>query len=217
VEKFWPGYSLEDSRAEASGYAIIQDPGPGRLDDKGYYSTKWQDLMFMSSILKELDEIYAESGGLQKHLKELHGLIKGQLRNILAGQEVLHTVSDVIGVNFTEDIDLWIGRVDSVVRRYNLLITGYAGYTHGYGPLPKDLKLPPLKIDNLKPNSQYLAYFRERIAMSLGEDWWETASGEFTKLVSEIYKGAETVERNGNTYVIGYPDQEEEEEQSGQA
>ncbi len=198
VDTFWP-WGLEGDEGEQalmSGYAIIQEPSASSLDKRGYY--KAEPLSGYSSI-SGLERLYAEEGSdLKTFLQTMHRWIRAELRDILAMQSTLETVSEVIGVNFIEDMQVWMGEVLEIVRQYNsLLQAGKTAYSSG--PLPKDLKLPPLKVDDLKPSKQHLKYLEERLAMSLGQDWTHVWAEEVDKLTAQIVEeeGLEVIGRAG--------------------
>ncbi len=74
-------------------------------------------------------------------------------------------------MDFAEDLRAWYSEIEHYVDGYNVSIRPDSDYA-------KDLpKLRKLRIDNLKPSASSLRYFRERIALGLGEGWQEAALG----------------------------------------
>ncbi len=152
------------------GVAILQEPRPEQLDERGYY--KEDRLQTARDIvgLEQAKERWKRRGlSLEEFLQTTHKAIRSRVRNYLGLQSVVEAVSDALGVDFAEDLREWYQTLEATVEYYNLLIRKDAPY----GPdLPK---LPKIRIDNLKPTVSSLKYFRERIALGLGENWWQQA------------------------------------------
>jgi hypothetical protein len=169
IDEFTPGY-LE---GEARSYAIVQDQRlfPGRIDEQGNFRLPYGDILEVISGLEVMEQQWKKQGfsGAEVIHQGINKKIRSQLRNYLGLQSIVETVSDILGVDFAEDLRAWHGQIERDVELYNQNIQPDSGYA-------KDIpKLRKLRIDNLKPSAASLRYFRERIALGLGEGWQEAA------------------------------------------
>ncbi len=78
-------------------------------------------------------------------------------------------------MDFTEDLKKWYERVEIHVDYYNLLVDPPEKEDSLWPRAPHYLgmpKLPKLRIGRLKPTAKTIQYYRERIALGLGDNWW---------------------------------------------
>ncbi len=170
VEEFKPGLLEED---EADSYAIIQPGGLYSADEQGYY--KDPDWLSHLSWLGMLDEEFKEDNGqgLEAFLKQTHTITKSLIQRFLAGKSVVDTVSEMLGVNFGEDLKARYQHLITAIEAYNALLD-MANHR-----LPRKfysgprLTLHRIRLDKLKPSAQELKTLREQLASSLGEKWWD--------------------------------------------
>ncbi len=99
----------------------------------------------------------------------VHTNLRSQLRNYLGLKSIMESVSDMLGVDFAEDLREWYSQIEQQVGLYNNLIRRDTPYARD---MPK---LRKLRIDTLTPSASSLRYFRERIALGLGAGWQEAA------------------------------------------
>ena len=160
---------------QSTSVAILQDPEPNDLDERGYY--KDEDILASLSGLasKDSEERVKQRGFTNaEFIQTAHKAIRNKLKDFLAIQAVVETISGAIGVDFTEDLKQWYERVQIHIDHYNLLVDPksrdslWPKAPHYLG-MPK---LPALRIGRLKPTAKTIQYYRERIALGLGDNWW---------------------------------------------
>lgn len=164
IDTYMPNYDEETSARPAdmmqSQYvAIIQNPLPEDLDKRGY----WIERDYLGSSLKPDAEKDSETITLFLHSS------KERIKGFLGIQSVLEAISRVIDVDFLEDLELWRQELHLIVEVLNKQIDRLDGRWERLG-LPE---LKPIKIGRMKATMATIRYFRERMALALGDDWWE--------------------------------------------
>jgi len=139
--------------------AIIQNPLPEDLDKRGY----WIERDYLGSNLKPDAEKDSETITTFLHAS------KERIKGFLAVQSVLEAISRVIEVDFLDDLEQWRQELQSIVEVLNKQIDRLDGSWERLG-LPE---LKPIKIGRMKASASTIKYFRERMALALGENWWE--------------------------------------------
>jgi len=170
IEEYTPNWDEETSARPAdmmqSQYvAIIQNPGPDNLDKRGY----WIERDYLGSSLKRNN---------QRDTELLTGLMdasKERIKGFLAVQSVLEAICKVIEVDFLEDLEQWREELQSIVEVLNKQIDRLDGSWERLG-LPE---LKPIKMGRMKATASTIRYFRERMALALGENWWEEPRDNF--------------------------------------
>ncbi len=170
VDIYMPNYDEETGARPAdmmqSQYvAIIQNPLPEDLDKRGY----WIERDYLGSSLKRNN---------QRDTELLTGLMdasKERIKGFLAVQSVLEAICKVIEVDFLEDLEQWREELKSIVEVINRLIDSLDGSWERLG-LPE---LKPIKMGRMKATASTIRYFRERMALALGENWWEEPRDNF--------------------------------------
>ena len=165
IDEYKPGYSAtEDGEDMLRGVAILKDPSPYELDDRGHYKKRYS----LPEFAKKINSIDLD---LQNSIK----MAKEMIKLVLSFQSVFEAVSEVIGLDFTGDIKDWIEDIQNTVTEYNrlrqrILLTD---------SIPEEIKdaLEPINMEKLTPYAKTTKYLRERVAMSLGEGWWEDVKG----------------------------------------
>jgi len=130
-----------------------------------------------------MDELFQKSLGrsLPEEIRLLRQQAGERIKVFLAIQAMVEAVSEIIGVQLGEDLDQWTEELQATLGLYNV----YAAPLEPENEIDKRLpslldppyylglpKLPRLKIGKLKPTASSMAYYRERMAMALGDDWW---------------------------------------------
>ncbi len=174
----------EESSARPKGMmqsdkvAIIQDPDPEELDERGYY--KDDDPLSEISGLKryqnpnshKFDKPISDKYDLSMTdiLRLNHKYISEKIKAFLAAQAVIETLSGVVGVNFKEDMDNWYSDIEDYLELYNYMMSPQKRYTSPpyYLGLPK---LEVFKIGKLKPTAKSIRYYTDRMAIALGAGW----------------------------------------------
>jgi len=185
IDEYKPDLDEETSARPAGmkqspSLAIIQDPSEYQLDERGWYKDSGTELL---SKLSDYDyvELFQENLGrsLPEQIKLLRQQAGERIKVYLAIQAMVEAVSEIIGVQLGEDLDQWTEELQATLGLYNL----YAAPLEPENEIDKRLpslldplaglpKLPRLKIGKLKPTASSMAYYRERMAMALGDDWW---------------------------------------------
>jgi len=177
-----PEWAYLDNLAPGRQVAILQGPNPEHADKRGYYQARLQK--------KYLDDVYPNPEGVTKD-----GLTKAkaELRVLLAYMSIVEAVSETTGMDFTEDSKAWVRDIEGVIAEYNRLrlrVKVRELTPDWIDEEPKVADLQPLNLNSLRPSAKIIKYLRERIAMSLGEGWYE----EVAKALSEDKKEQEAQE-----------------------
>ena len=164
VDIYMPNYDEETSaRPEGmmqSRYvAIIQNPLKSDLDERGYWIAK----DYLGSNLKPDAKKDSETITTFLHAS------KERIKGFLGVQSVLEAISRVIEVDFLEDLEQWRQELQSIVEILNGQIDRLDG---GWGRLGLP-ELKPIRIGRMKASASTIRYFRERMALALGENWLE--------------------------------------------
>lgn len=141
------------------GIAIIQNPHPSVLDDRGYYiESQTEDQRPLRA--SDMAETYTIG---HKHTIE-------HIKLFLAFHSIVEGVSEVIGIDFAEDTRAWLDGLSEAIDRHNKIIKESRHYALseiiGY-------EIKPIKLDRYKPSARTVKYLRDRMAISLGEGWNE--------------------------------------------
>lgn len=220
LDKYEPGLDEASSARpkgmmQAQKVAIIVDPEPHALDERGWYKD------YGAIALTELSGYKsrmarAEKGGpslVGPGLMALRHLATEKIKLFLAIQGVVEVISQALGVALGEDFDNWQAEIEAGVGIYNLYSTpldmgnGASAQPPYYLGIPK---APPIKLGKLKPTAKSVQYYRDRMAMALGEEWWtlgshvmgleyeppeeQSLAGEF---LAELIQGSESRGANG--------------------
>ncbi len=154
--------------AQSMRVAIIQNPKPDEIDERGY----WIEKDVFSS--KKSPDIKKE----REQIEDFLDAIKDRIKGFLAIQAVMDAISHVVGVDFLEDIRQQHEQIKLIVNVFNadidsLFFTAHSWYEElGLGDFNKPYQL---KIGRLKPTAKSLRYYQERMAIALGADWWQEA------------------------------------------
>ena len=164
IEEYTPNWDEETSarplgRMQSQYVAIIQNPLPEDLDKRGY----WIERDYLGSNLKPDAEKDSETITTFLHAS------KERIKGFLAVQSVLEAISRVIELDFLEDLEQWRQELQAIVEVLNKQIDRLDGSWDRLG-LPE---LKPIKIGRMKASASTIKYFRERMALALGENWWE--------------------------------------------
>ncbi len=191
--------------------AILQDPSEYDLDEEGHYKDAGLQALLKLSGYKEWDRGVQDAGGggaadLLKYLRERAA---DRIKIVLSVQAVVGAVSEITGVELGEDLDQWLEELQPLVSVYNAYFTSTEIAKVGdesiqihppyYLGMPK---LPQLKIGRLKPTAASLAYYKDRMAMALGDAWWKEAietldfkAQEEDSLAAALIKDIEAVKK----------------------
>ena len=178
IDEYSPNWEEETSvrpagRMQSAFVAIIQNPLSSQIDKRGY----WREPDYMGLLgLDAVKNTERDSRSLTIFMNSTKERIKG----FLAIKSVLEAISKVIDVDFLEDLQQWEEELQAIVEAVNAEINRLDGKWERLG-LPE---LKPIKIGKMKASPATLRYFRERMAMALGENWWE-APGENLQLEAD--------------------------------
>lgn len=168
----------EESSARPAGMmgaaqvAIIQDPKPDDLDERGYWKAK--EITALNNLSgyerRKRKKTAGEFPDLAETIKHAHKMASEKIKIFLAIQAVTDVLSKTVGVNFSEDMEVWYKQLENVIHLYNLALTPRSEF-HG---LPHYLGMPKLdrlKIGRLKPLGSSVRYYQDRMAIAMGENW----------------------------------------------
>lgn len=210
IDTFEP--DAEDLPYHGSGIAVLKHPEAwtGQVDKQSGYYALGGDIAEHLSGVPELEERGKEDGRTIKELlQQSHRGLRKRLRVFLAIQPVLEAVSELIGVNLTEDLQVWYGEIVEAVEGYQELLS--AGVIQPLEPdvrrslnqeeLERHPELPAFTIDDLRPDPKEIQHLKERMGLVLGEDWeevyWEWMKGQTERIDAEEDSQAEEVEPCG--------------------
>jgi len=176
VDEYHPGLDDETGARPAGmmqslSVAILQEPRPDQIDERGHY--REPRLLEKVSEYKRLQSRQERIGQTEEEiLKALHRIASEHIKVFLAIQASIEAVSKFIGVEFTEDLDDWYEDIENQVTMFNEKLEQDGRRPPHYLGMPE---LKSLKIGRLKPTAKSLRYYRERIAIALGDDWLNQA------------------------------------------
>ncbi len=167
LDEYIPALYDEDStrqagRMQSSYIAIIQNPGDNWIDERGY----WKELDYLGLV--GIDAVKNTERDT-KSLKIFMNSSRERIKGFLAIKSVLEAISKVIDVDFLEDLQQWEEELQAIVEAVNAEINRLDGKWERLG-LPE---LKPIKIGRMKATPATIKYFRERMALALGDNWWE--------------------------------------------
>ena len=170
IEDYVPNLDTETGARPAdmmqSRYvAIIQNPQPEDLDKRGY----WIERDYLGSNLK------TDTKRDSENITALMHAGRERIKGFLAVKSVLEAISKVIEVDFLEDLEEWRQELQTIVEVLNAQIGRLDGEWERLG-LPE---LKPIKTGQMKATMSTIRYFRERMALALGDNWWEEPRDNF--------------------------------------
>jgi hypothetical protein len=154
IDEFKADYDVNDG-----GIAILVDPKSYQVDERGYY--------IKSQLMKRLTE------GLEKESLDFRQGItnaKEEIKVVLSFHSIMELISEVIGIDFAEDTRSWIKDILNKLWEYERLRSNIM-FQDDIPDIFKD-SLSPISLKKLKPSAGTIKYLRERVAMSLGDEWW---------------------------------------------
>lgn len=164
IDEYKPGLGEEDL-SDMRGIAVLVNPRPDMLDERGHYKRTYPTGLnkALTGDLLAMAEAFSE--GIRR--------AKEEIKIVLSFASIAEAVSEVTGVDFTEDIKEWIKDLEIQVKQYNRLRQRVV-YAES---IPEEVKvaIQPLDLDRLKPYAKTIKYLQERIALGLGEGWYEDA------------------------------------------
>ena len=152
------GMELGDGGA-LNEIAILITKGTGMIDEKGHYRS-----------LPSMHFRYSSDKTSAKDVSEGFKSVKETMRTILGIQSVLEAVSEVIGVDFTTGIREWVDEANDLIIEINKSRL-YLFRSAEDNEMTETIK--PINLSKLKPSTDIVNYFRERMAMGLGRKWWD--------------------------------------------
>lgn len=144
---------------QSNKVAIIQDPDPEDVNERGYYKDP-DHLGKISGLERKISKDVINND----NFTVMEYKATEQLKVLLAYQVVIEAVAEVVGVDFTEDMSDWLDMTETVIDLYNIRTEDLPTYLD----IPK---LKPINLNRLKPARKTVRYIQERMAISLGEGW----------------------------------------------
>jgi hypothetical protein len=191
--------------------AIVLQPDPSNLDERGWYREDWPEAF---SGLNQLAKMSEEQGiDVRQAIQQRHQKIRKELRCFLAYQPVVETVSELVGVKLHEDLEQWLATIEEETEHYQqalerncvkrlpaLMRRHLSPKAQAFEKLRPDL--PPFAIDDLKPDPGQIKHLQERMSLALSKEdyrqvcigWLEEQSKEIEAIEERL---AEEVSENG--------------------
>jgi len=206
----WSTMARPEGIMQSSRVAVVQEPYPHDLDERGWYKDHGLEMLTELSGYQHRSELLleGESRTLPERLQVYRSAACEQIKLFLAIQAIVEAVSQIIEVDLGEDLDQWLEILRATLEYYN----GYAAPIDLGEDRPEPFRtikppyylgqpeLPRLKIGKLKPTAKSLRYYEERMAMALGDDWWREAiesldfeTDEEDSLAGDLLKDLEDV------------------------
>lgn len=157
-----------DGMMQSFKVAIIQNPEPDEIDDKGY----WIEKDVLSSSKKP--DIEKD----KKYIQDFLYAVKDRIKRFLAIMAIMDAISQIVGIDFSEDMRQQYEQIENIVNVFNLdvdrLWTPANTWMEelGLGSFNKPYQL---KLGRMKPTAKSLRYYQDRMAIALGADWWQEA------------------------------------------
>lgn len=148
--------------------AVIQNPKPDEVDERGY----WIEKDIFNS--KEEPDIEGHKEMIGTFLKA----IKERIKAFLSIMAVMDAISQIVGIDFSEDMREQHGQIESIVDVFNSDVNDL--WPLSYSWLEElglgDIRRPyQMKIGKMKPTVKSLRYYQERMAIALGANWYQEA------------------------------------------
>ncbi len=170
LDTYKPGL-IEGTEARPAGMmqplrvAIIQNPTQADIDNRGYYKD--------TDPLRSLSRYDERSSKHADYLQKAHKKICEYIKMFLSVQVILGVISKVVvGIDITEDLESWYKDIQMHIDLYNIMLESSKDRNLANLGMP-DLGM--VKIGRLKPTAKSLQYYKDRMAIALGEDWWGEA------------------------------------------
>ncbi len=157
-----------DGMMQAQRVAIIQNPKPDEIDERGYWI---EEDIFNSKHKADIDK---KRESMQAFLEAS----KVRIKSFLSIQAVMEAISQIVGVDFSEEIRKQHEQLKLIVDVFNSdvddLYIAPPDWIEGLGL--GDISKPyQLKLGRMKPTAKSLRYYQDRMAIALGEDWMREA------------------------------------------
>jgi len=144
------------------GIAIIKDPKDSQIDKRGHF-IRGRDRLELKGISEEIET--------KNLIRTAISEVEEKAKMVLAFYAVAELASEALGVDFLEDIRLWLEDLKTDIDRYNRARLDIV-YIHS---VPDSIKeqLKPINLEKLKPYTRTINELKARMALSLGDNWWE--------------------------------------------
>jgi hypothetical protein len=173
IETYMPNFFEEtsarpDGMMQSRRVAIIQNPAPDEIDERGY----WIERDVFSS---------KDKPDLEKERERIHTFldaVKHRIKAFLAILAVMDAISQIVGIDFSEDMRQQHEQIKLIVDIFNSDVDSL--WTPANSWMEEldlgDFNRPyQLKLGRMKPTAKSLRYYQERMAIALGADWWQEA------------------------------------------
>lgn len=167
IDTYHPNLNHETG-GTAAGVAIIQDPEPYQLDDKGYYRDT-----FTLRHLYSPDEITEIKESTWMTVASAADKTKKELRSIYRYTAIIRAYSDLMDYDFRGHMDVILRVLKEAVDFFNLNLKETI---INFSPIyPRSEEPYPIDIDSLQPPPEAVEKMRESINI-LREPWEELFS-----------------------------------------
>lgn len=164
-------YRLEDTirRIQLTLPAIVTQKQYDEFSSK-QRANRLREITTLKEVLGKLTRIGRKG---PKRVFEINSFLESfdkkareRLKAFLGILTMIEAVSDVMGIDFAEDMRDWHEVSRLAIDWYNEKVKNAPAYA--YLGMPK---LGPINVDRLRPSKSTAQYIRERLALSLGEGW----------------------------------------------
>lgn len=179
VDEYHPGLDDETSARPAGmmqslSVAILQEPKPSDLDERGWYkeSRLLESVSGYDRLATRHERLGISTGTMILQL--LAQQASERIKAFLAIQATIEAVGQTMGITLTEDLESWYEDIQGQVSIFNALLQPASEHHRPphYLGMPR---LQQLKIGRLKPTARSLKYYKERMAIALGDEWLKEA------------------------------------------
>lgn len=160
--------------------AIVQNPEPENLDDKGWYK---KGGLFTDVIGREqveaslLEQCKKEGRTVKKQIDENYTQIISMIKNYKSIKNLLDTFSKIIeDINLTEDLTEYEDKLKLTINNYNELIDIIKNwYLINKEGESEEINLKDFKLDyeDISKDQKFTQELREIFVSVFGKKWWQ--------------------------------------------
>jgi len=176
-------YDFQKDEGSWSWYgeiAIVQNPKPENLDDKGWYKKDnlFTDVIGREKLESDLLEHCKEDGITVKEIIETrYNQTISIIKDYKSVKNLLDTFSKIIGdIDLTEDLTEYEQSLNEIINNYNNLIDTVKSWyvINEEGESEKiDLKDFKLDFENISKDKEYTQELRGVFVSVFGKKWWQ--------------------------------------------
>ncbi len=184
----------QQSDSSPNSLAVLQDIGhlsDRETDKRGHYENRSAKILGDITLIRALED---ERGrGFTEECQDKLETALDRIQKVIARIKVLEEAAPLVGLDCTEDVDMFYADLAERVRIYNLFANDLKPDTSFKEALDLEqeheaegmdvsslvynrnlypLSLPRIHLDKMKPKRSDLSYVRHLLTYTLGENWW---------------------------------------------